>query len=130
MLKNEGYKNIQTEQFDNVKELLSEILILGLNIEIKRGLFRNYEDKTNSISTIKGQLNISDSIKIVHVSDYALFVHRLKEVKLEGYRQGIGVPALFISVLKNRDYSSKVEKLLIPYETSFNRLSKYSVDLT
>ena len=62
-LKNEGYKNVQTEQFDNVKELLSEILILGLNIEIKRGLFRNYEDKTDSISTIKGQLNISDSIK-------------------------------------------------------------------
>ena len=29
-LKNEGYKNVQTEQFDNVKELLSEILILGL----------------------------------------------------------------------------------------------------
>ena len=128
------------EEFGNIAKELKEIA-KNLNIciitasQCNRDALKTYKlakDNTERLEALKEitEANISDSIKIVHVSDYALFVHRLKEVKLEGYRKGIGVPALFISVLKNRDYSSKVEKLLIPYETSFNRLSKYSVDLT
>ncbi len=62
-LKEQGYKNIETENFENVAELLSEILIKGLKIEIKRGLFKNYENLTDTLSTIKGKIDIGSTIK-------------------------------------------------------------------
>lgn len=62
-LKEQGYKNIETEEFENVAELLSEILIRGLKIEIKRGLFKNYENESDTISTIRGKINISLTVK-------------------------------------------------------------------
>ena len=63
VLKEQGYKNIETEEFDNVAELLSEILIRGLKIEIKRGLFKNYESESDTISMIRGKINISSTVK-------------------------------------------------------------------
>lgn len=63
VLKEQGYKNIETEDFENVAELLSEILIRGLKIEIKRGLFKNYESESDTISTIRGKINISSTVK-------------------------------------------------------------------
>ncbi len=38
VLKKQGYKNIATEQFDNVAELCAEILAKGVSIQLKRGL--------------------------------------------------------------------------------------------
>lgn len=63
VLQEKGYKDLGTENFENATELLSEILIRGLNIEIKRGLFKNYELQTDGISTVRGKINISDTIK-------------------------------------------------------------------
>lgn len=63
VLQEKGYKDLGTENFDNATELLSEILIRGLNIEIKRGLFKHYELQTDVISTVRGKINISDTIK-------------------------------------------------------------------
>lgn len=128
------------EEFGNIAKELKEIaknynICIITASQCNRESLKMYktattiEEKLEALCNIS-EAQISDSIKIVHVSDYALFVHRLKGIKLEGYRQGQEIPALFISVLKNRDYSSKVEKLLIAYETSHNRLSKYCVDLT
>lgn len=62
-LQAKGYKYIETEKFENAAELLAEILVAGLRNEIKRGLFKKYEILTDDISTIKGKINISETIK-------------------------------------------------------------------
>lgn len=62
-LREEGYKRMATEQFDNVADLCAEILIKGVSQQLKRGLEREYVSKTELISGIRGKIDITESIK-------------------------------------------------------------------
>lgn len=62
-LKDQGIRDSDVESFDNVQKLCAEILIKGINIQIKRGLNRDYIPKEEILSTIKGRINVSESIK-------------------------------------------------------------------
>lgn len=63
VLSEQGYKNIETEQFDNVAELCTAILSKGVSMQLKRGLGREYIEKTESLSSLRGRIEISESIK-------------------------------------------------------------------
>ncbi len=63
VLKKQGYKNIATEQFDNVAELCAEILAKGVSIQLKRGLGREYIEKTESLPLLRGRVEVSQSLK-------------------------------------------------------------------
>lgn len=56
------YKKIQTESFDNAADLLSEILAIGVSKQIKQGLVKDYIEISETTSSIKGKINITDSI--------------------------------------------------------------------
>ena len=62
-LHEDGYKDVATEQFRNVAELCAAILIKGVSLQIKRGLGREYISETDTLSGIRGKINITDSIK-------------------------------------------------------------------
>ena len=63
ILSEQGYKNIETEQFENVAELCAAILSKGISLQLKRGLGREYIETTESLSSIRGRLEVSESIK-------------------------------------------------------------------
>ena len=63
VLSEQGYKNIETEQFDNVVELCAAILSKGVSLQLKRGLGREYIEETDSLSSVRGRIEISESIK-------------------------------------------------------------------
>ena len=63
ILSEQGYKQILTEEFDNVGELCATILSKGVALQIKRGLGKEYLVNSDSLSTLKGRINISASIK-------------------------------------------------------------------
>lgn len=52
-----------SEKFDNVYNLFARIYINGTSSLIKRGFNRYYIQENEAISTLKGKINISDSIK-------------------------------------------------------------------
>ncbi len=62
-LNQKGYERLGTESFRNIEDLCAGILILGLNYQLKRGFSRDYVLITDDIPSIKGKINISDSIK-------------------------------------------------------------------
>ena len=62
-LKEQGYKDVATEQFNNVAELCAAILIKGVTLQIKRGLGRDYISETDTFPCIRGKINITESIK-------------------------------------------------------------------
>lgn len=62
-LQAQNYKDLATEEFHNTAELCAEILIKGISTQLKRGLGKNYVPKSESLSTLQGKLNISESIK-------------------------------------------------------------------
>ena len=62
VLNNKGYNKVGTEDFENTPELFSEILIIAMNKQIKQGLFKEYVEINETTSSIKGKINITESI--------------------------------------------------------------------
>ena len=63
VLNEQGYKNIATEQFHNVADLCAAILIRGISSQLKQGLGQEYISETETLSALKGKINVSESIK-------------------------------------------------------------------
>lgn len=63
ILKEQGYKSIETEKFENVADLCAAILIKGVTSQVKRGLVKEYVTQIQELSSLKGKIDISESIK-------------------------------------------------------------------
>ena len=63
-LKQSQYQNLQPEDFENIYELLSEILIRGITQQLKQGLYREYIPVSDDIPTVRGRISIDNSIKL------------------------------------------------------------------
>lgn len=63
ILNEQGYKNIATESFENVAELCAAILSKGISTQLKRGLGREYIEHMESLSSMRGRVDLAESIK-------------------------------------------------------------------
>jgi 5-methylcytosine-specific restriction enzyme subunit McrC len=63
ILNEQGYRNLSTEQFNNTGDLCAAILIKGITQQLKRGLGKAYVLQTTPLSSLKGKVDITDSIK-------------------------------------------------------------------
>ncbi len=63
VLNEQGYRNIATERFSNTAELMAAILEKGIAIQLKRGLGKEYIPQTEALSSLRGKLDIAESIK-------------------------------------------------------------------
>ena len=63
ILREDSYKRVETENFENTKELFAAILINGITLQIKRGLGREYIEANEALSSPKGKLAIAESLK-------------------------------------------------------------------
>lgn len=64
VLNEQGYKKIDTEKFHNVAELCASILTKGISVQFKKGLGREYIQEEDVISSIRGKIDITMSIKL------------------------------------------------------------------
>ena len=62
-----GYKNIAIEKFDNIGEMFTAILIRGIELQLKQYLNRDYVSETDSLSTIRGKIEINESINSMSI---------------------------------------------------------------
>ena len=62
-LSEDRYKDIEAEEFEYTADLMAAILAKGMSGQIKRGLGRDYVLQTENLSSPKGKINMSDSIK-------------------------------------------------------------------
>ena len=61
---NQGeYENIAKEKFDNIHNLFAAILSAGIGKQLKQGLYREYINKTENMTTIRGKIDIAGTIK-------------------------------------------------------------------
>ena len=63
VLREQGVRDTDVESFDNVQKLCAEILIKGVTIQIKRGLGRDYIPETETLSSVRGKIGVSESLK-------------------------------------------------------------------
>lgn len=63
VLRDQGIRDVDVESFDSVQKLCAEILIKGVTAQIKRGLGRDYIPETETLSSVRGKIEVSDSLK-------------------------------------------------------------------
>ncbi len=63
ILNEKGFKSLETEKFENTSELFSAILIKGVEKQLKQGLGREYVLKNETMSVLRGKVDIAESIK-------------------------------------------------------------------
>lgn len=59
----EGIKSIETEDFEDMLNLMAAILENGVAARLKRGLLREYEERTDELSTLRGRISFSDTLR-------------------------------------------------------------------
>lgn len=63
VLNEQGFASCAAETFENAADLLSEILIRGVTSQVKKGLYREYHDREDSLACLRGKIDVSASIK-------------------------------------------------------------------
>ena len=57
-----GYDDVATEEFDNIHNLFAAILAKGISRQLKQGLYREYIDHKEDITTVRGKIDLSGTI--------------------------------------------------------------------
>ena len=63
VLREQGYRDVATEEFPNTAELCAAILARGISSQLKRGLGREYVDRIEALSSLRGKIEVTESVK-------------------------------------------------------------------
>lgn len=64
ILKQEDYRNVAGEKFDNIHNLFASILEKGVSRQLKQGLYREYVPIHEDLSVIRGKLNMNGTMRL------------------------------------------------------------------
>ena len=108
VLKEKSIQSLKTEEFDNIYNLLSAILLRTLNYQLKKGLNREYVLRTEKLSGIKGKILISDSIKYNTIKNHKL-ICEYDDFSLNSYMNKI-IKTTMTQLLKNKNVKDEYKK--------------------
>ena len=63
ILKQSNYDEVASEQFDKVQDLFAAILSKGVAQQLKQGLYREYITKHETLSIMRGKLDMQETIR-------------------------------------------------------------------
>ena len=62
-LKQSHFEDVAKEDFERIQDLFAEILYRGVSAQLKHGLYKEYVEKQDDISVLKGKLDINGTIR-------------------------------------------------------------------
>ena len=62
-LKQENYKDVSIEPFDEMYDLFAAILSKGIGFQLKHGLYKEYINYQEDLAVVSGKINISETLK-------------------------------------------------------------------
>ena len=128
VLNEQGYKDIATEQFDNVAELCAAILSKGISVQLKRGLSRDYINQTESLSTLRGRIEISESLRTMSILKGQL-VCSYDDFSVNSYMNRI-IKTTMVLLLRadiSKDRKKQLKRLLV-FFADVELLDVYSIN--
>lgn len=118
MLKTDGFAYLANEDFENIYELLSEVLILGIGRLIKQGIYQEYISYSDDINVIRGKVDLSSSIKLK--SKYSMKIScTFDEFSSNNMYNNI-IKSTCISLIGNNDIGLEKRKKIKRYMAYFN----------
>lgn len=62
-LRQGGYEDIATEEFENIHNLFAAILAKGIARQLKQGLYKEYLNRKEDVAVVRGKINIPGTIQ-------------------------------------------------------------------
>ena len=62
-LNRSGYESVEKEEFDHIHNLFAAILAKGIGRQLKQGLYREYVNCKDDLTTMRGKLDVQGTIK-------------------------------------------------------------------
>lgn len=128
VLNEDGYKQVATVEFENAAELCAAILIKGVSSQLKRGLGKEYIVQTEELSSLRGKIDISASVKEQTMLRKRL-VCNYDEFSVNSYMNRIIRTTMDTLVRSNisKDRKKQLRKLLI-YFAEVEPLNRESIN--
>lgn len=128
VLNEQGYKQVATEDYENVAELCAAILIKGVSAQIKRGLGKEYILQSESLSSLRGKIDISASVKEQSMLKKQL-VCNYDEFSVNSYMNRIIRTTMDVLIRSNisKERKKQLRKILI-YFSDIEPLNKDSIN--
>lgn len=123
------YQSVQLEHFDNATDMFAAILIKGVEQQLKRYLNREYVQRTDSLTTLKGKIQITDSINEMSFLKKKL-VCSFDEFSIDSYMNRI-LKSCMIVLIKSesvRNESRQKLKRLLSYFISVQQIDLHRVN--
>lgn len=121
------YKQLGTEEFENIEELYSEILSIGIPVLIRGGLNKDYISVEETSNVIKGKVDINSTIKRNNL------VNKKVSVVYDEFSENVLLNQIIKATLVYLSRSNKINKKtrrsfygLLPY---FTEVSNVELDL-
>lgn len=109
VLKEKGYKSLETEEFHNAEEICAAILIRGVSLQLKRGLGKAYISKTEHLSSPRGKIDVTGSVKDLSMVRSRL-VCSYDEFSVNSYMNRI-IKTTFVLLLKSKIAASRKKEI-------------------
>ena len=61
-IRTSGAERIAAERFEHLHDLLAEILVRGVGAQVKRGIHRDYLDRSDELAGVRGRIDITRTI--------------------------------------------------------------------
>ena len=103
-------KNIQVEEFDNMGDILAVILFKIVSKQIKRGLIKEYVPKSEELETLRGKVNLTESMKL-KISNKNKLYCEFDNLSVNNYLNRIIKTTIYILIL-SKDLSPENKKNL------------------
>lgn len=58
-----GYEDLATEEFENIHNLFAAILAKGISRQLKQGLFREYLNRKEDVSLVRGKIDLPGTMR-------------------------------------------------------------------
>lgn len=128
-LKRNNYENIAKEEFENIYDLLAEILYKGMSAQLKRGLHKEYISETGSLSVLKGRMDIRGTIteKINYRNRLICEYDELSEDILMNQVLKTTISTLLYEKRVKRSRKNRLRELM-PYFSGVQTLDIYSIN--
>lgn len=114
VLQEQGYRKIATESFANTADLCAAILERGIAKQLKRGLGQEYQPQTETLSSLRGKIELAESIKMQTPSRQQL-VCTYDEFSVNSYMNRIlkSTIRLLLRMNISKERKKKLRKLLV-----------------
>lgn len=118
VLNQSGYRHIETESFENTADMFAAIIQKGVEIQLKKYLNREYITETSELSTLRGKIEINDSINQMSFLKKKL-VCSYDEFSIDSYMNRI-LKSVMLLLLKSdisTDRKQGLKSLLVYFST-------------